>query len=580
MDDGIWIVFFAGMARFYNHHSREKRPETMQKAATKPAYGIGIDTGGTYTDAVLFDLSSQNVVRSAKRPTVHHNLQQGIVDVLDEIISDREAQQVRKIAFSTTLATNAIVEGRGANVGLIVIGPVKPFEAPVVSTCYVDGGHNHMGREVKPLDIERIVDAVAGMKSHVAAYAIAGAMSIENPAHEQVAAKAVELTDPQPVFCSHAISTRAGIRERAATAVLHARLRPVIQAFVDHSEQLLKHRHINAQAQIIHGDATAIDLHQAALSAASTVASGPAATAYFGAKSAAAKTALVVDVGGTTTDITLIKDGRPLISSGGSLIDRWPTHVDAVDMHTVGIGGDSLATVNRLGALTVGPRRVQPLCMANGIPDPADWIGAGSRNRWLLGTDGRCEGTAPTDSILRHLKSRGGGSPADVMDGLGMSDLGLDRLLDDLTFNDQVRQIGFTPTDALHVLGKLQIGDAQRSISAAKVLAKLQHQPPETFCRQVVDLTQQKIADTIVGYVYQQQTGKPMGNLAGTNTNDALLSFSFKLGVPIVGIGAAASAILPDVARRLQTQLILPPHFEVGNALGAILIALQPEKPV
>jgi hypothetical protein len=71
-----------------------------------------------------------------------------------------------------------------------------------------------------------------------------------------------------------------------------------------------------------------------------------------------------------------------------------------------------------------------------------------------------------------------------------------------------------------------------------------------------------------------------MGNLTGTTTNDALLSFSFKLNVPIVGIGAAASAILPDVARRLQTQLILPPHFEVGNALGAILIALQPEKPV
>ncbi|BBO92470.1 hydantoinase/oxoprolinase N-terminal domain-containing protein [Desulfosarcina ovata] len=572
-DIRIRIVFFVGMPPLTTV-TGEERPETMQTATLKPAYGIGIDTGGTYTDAVLFDLSRRAVVRSAKRPTVHHDLRQGIIDVLDDIVSGQETEQIRTIAFSTTLATNAIVEGRGADVGLIVIGQVKPFEAPVVSTCYVDGGHDHMGREVKPLDIERIVDAVAGMKSHVTGYAIAGAMSIENPAHEQVAAKAVELTDPQPVFCSHAISSRAGIRERAATAVLHARLRPVIQAFVDHAEQLLEHRHISAEIRMIHGDATAIDLRQAALRAASTVASGPAATAYFGAKSSVAKTALVVDVGGTTTDITLIKDGRPLISCDGSLIDRWRTHVDAVDMHTVGIGGDSLVAVNRSGGITVGPRRVQPLCMANGIPDPADWIGADDRNRWILATDRRQNEAAPTDPILTYLKPRGA-TPADVMDGLGMSDLGLDRRLEALTFNHQAREIGFTPTDALHALGKLHIGDKARSISGAAVLAGLDNQPLETFCRRVIDLTQQKIADTIIGYVYHQQTGKPMSNLTGTNQKEALLSFSFKLGVPIVGIGAAAREILPDVARRLQTQLILPPHFEVGNALGAILIARQ-----
>ncbi|BBO83658.1 hypothetical protein DSCO28_42240 [Desulfosarcina ovata subsp. sediminis] len=132
----------------------------MQKFSSQPIYGIGIDTGGTYTDAVLVDLRSHAVLGVGKRPTMHHNLGQGIVDVLNDILSAKNTGCIKTIAFSTTLATNASAEGRGAKVGLMVIGQVKPFDAPVVSVHYLDGGHDHLGREVNALSIERIVDTV------------------------------------------------------------------------------------------------------------------------------------------------------------------------------------------------------------------------------------------------------------------------------------------------------------------------------------------------------------------------------------------------------------------------------------
>ena len=551
----------------------------MKLSSSDTVYGIGIDTGGTYTDAVLFDLRKHQVINVSKRPTLHHCLELSIVQALEDIFPDGKAEAVRKIAFSTTLATNAIAEGRTSRVGLIVIGRVKPFEAPVVSIRYVEGGHDYLGREVTPLNVEQIVDAVNDFKGHVDAYAIAASLSIENQTHEQVAAKAIELVDGKPVVCSSDISPKTGIRERAATAALHASLMPVIQEFVTQVKQLKKNRFLTADMRIIRGDATADNLSQAVSRAASTVASGPAATAYFGAKATAAKLAMVVDIGGTTTDITFIKNGKPVLSSEGSLIDRWQTHVDAVDMHTVGIGGDSLVQLNRSGQLTVGPMRVQPLAMAQGIPDPANWIGAENRSRWIVGVDSNEQDQIFfMDPVTAHLLRENGATPADLIAQLGMSDFGLDRRLEDLAFNSQISAVGFTPTDALHVLGKSQLGDAAASIAGARILADLRGETIEAFSKVVLEATHQKIADAILMYAFAKQTGKSMDAFSILKQDVPLFSCSFKLEVPIVGIGAAARHLLPEVADRLHTQAIFPSHFEVGNALGAIMIALTGER--
>jgi N-methylhydantoinase A/oxoprolinase/acetone carboxylase beta subunit len=391
-----------------------------------------------------------------------------------------------------------------------------------------------------------------------------------------VAVKAIELVDKKPVVCSSDVSFKSGIRERAATAILHAGLMPVIQEFVTRVNQLKKERFLTADMRIIRGDATATDHKKAAERAAGTVASGPAATAYFGAKSTAAKLAMVVDIGGTTTDITFIKDGKPVISTEGSLIDRWQTHIDAVDMHTVGIGGDSLVQLNRSGQLSVGPFRVQPLAMARGIPDPAGWIGADHRSRWIANVgSNEQDPSVSVDPVSKHLRREKGATPADLIAKLGMSDFGLDRRLADLAFRNQISAVGFTPTDALHVLGKSQLGEAAASIAGARILADLRGETMEAFSKAVLEATQKKIADAILGYAFLKQTGKSMEAFSNLDRGVTLFSSSFKLEVPIVGIGAAARHLLPEVAERLHTRAIFPSHFEVGNALGAIMIALN-----
>ena len=551
----------------------------MKMRSIDKVYGIGIDTGGTYTDAVLLDLRGNQVIRASKRPTIHHCLEMSILQALEDIYPVDKSEAVRQIAFSTTLATNAIAEGRISRVGLIVIGRVKPFDAPVLSVRYVEGGHDHLGKEVTPLNVEQIVDAVDGFKGHVDAYAIAASLSIENPTHEQVAAKAIELLDRKPVVCSSSVSSKAGIRERAATAVLHASLMPVIQGFVTQVNQLKEDRFLTTDMRIIRGDAKADNLTQAVARAACTVASGPAATAYFGAKSAAAKLAMVVDIGGTTTDITFIQNGKPVISNEGSLIDRWQTHIDAVDIHTVGIGGDSIVRLSRSGQLTTGPSRVKPLAMVQGIPDPASWIGEENRSRWIISANSNEQVQMDAlDPVSAHLLREGGATPADLIAQLGISDFGLERRLEDLAFKNQVSAAGFTPTDALHVLGKSQLGDAAASIAGARILADLRGETIEVFSKTVLEMTQKKIADAILGYAFNRQTGKSMGAFSTVDQGVPLFSCSFKLEVPIVGVGAAARHLLPGVADRLHTRAIFPSHFEVGNALGAIMIARNGER--
>jgi len=514
-------------------------------------YGIGIDTGGTYTDAVLIELGTRRVLNTGKRPTTHYDLRTGISRVLADVTAGIETSAIRRIAFSTTLATNAIVEGKGAAVGLIVIGPVKPFDLPVVSVRFVEGGHDHRGEEIRPVHIESLVDAIRDWKGQMDAYAVASAMSFENPAHELVAEKAIELIDPKPIFCSHRISRRSGIQERSATAVLHARLMPVVERFIGGLNQIAAKERISAEMVMIGGDAKAIDLEEAVIRAANTVGSGPAATAWFGAVSTAARRALAVDVGGTTTDIALIENGRPLISNDGSRIGKWRTHIDAVAVDTAGIGGDSLVRIDRSGTIRVGPGRVQPLATADAAANPARWLGTENRCKCLMAEEATAEPEAAGNDLLRYLRAHGPASPAELMETLRVSDVTLERRAAELVFRKSVTEFGFTPTDALHVLERVSIGDAARSAAGAQVLASIRGQSAAEFCEDVLHETRAIIRTAILGAAFRKQTGKGLANITRRDVADPWVSVSFALNIPIIGIGAAARELLPEVAEFL-----------------------------
>ncbi|WP_320172470.1 hydantoinase/oxoprolinase family protein [Maridesulfovibrio sp.] len=537
-------------------------------------YAIGIDTGGTYTDTVVLNCADSSVVATAKSPTTHHDLSLGLASSLDKAMQESgvKPEDVKLVSVSTTLATNAVVEDKGARVGLFMIGAPRALKLPVVTVRFVDGGHKITGAEDDPLNIEALVDGINDMRGHVDAYAVCGAMSIKNPAHEQIAAKAISLTDPKPVFCSHTISTRAGQKERAATAVLNARLMPVMAEFLAGVGKTLDDRGLGGSVVVVRGNATPMSMEDAVQRAADTFASGPASTAYYGSIYSPEKDALIVDVGGTTTDVTLIRDGKPTINDDGSIIGECETHVEAVEMFTVGVGGDSFSRINRSGRLEVGPARVIPLCMAGEIPAPSGWIGKGHDSHLIK--IGPSSASCDEDSVLEFLTENGPSTFSRIMKQLDMGEIRLGGHLSALVREQVVEEAGFTPTDALHVLGELSIGDARVSVEAAEVLGKEFGLDAEGFARKVLAETRLKIENAMLEHIVRKEIGGNMAGIIAGRSASPLVSFEASLNLPIVGIGAAAGKLLPEVAEKLHTVAVFPEHHEVGNALGAVKMAL------
>lgn len=660
-------------------------------------YVMGVDTGGTCTDAVLVDAATRRVVASAKRPTTHHDLGRGMAGAMAAALaaSGLPASAVDLVSVSTTLATNAVVEGQGAEVGLFIIGYAGRITVPCAAMDAIPGGHKLDGSEEEPLALNRLVDSIRLMQDRVDAYAVCGMMSFVNPAHELVAERAIGMVDPKPVFCSHLASSRAGMKERAATAVLNARLLPVMRRFLDGVRMALDGLGIVAPVVVVRGDATAMPMQEALRNASATVASGPAAMAGYGAAHAAGKLpgegtgslpdengnagpadaigasgdatsratarnvpsgtspdtsphlsagtdtpappdALIVDVGGTTTDVTLLRRGRPVIQADGMVVGDWETHVEAVEMFTVGVGGDSLVRPEADGTLSVGPLRVVPLCMAGPLPDPAQWLHAGGRARCIcpVRREGACDDKAGPDpsapsgpstpsgdaaerAVLDHLNAHGPTPAGDLLRTLRLPESTLERAIDRLVRQRTVQVAGFTPTDALHALGLLDLsdvpdlpsgaGNTAAALAGARALAALLppvagdesaredagagaetaapsatipnalHTPPNTpqdAARAVLAAASQRIEDAVVQHVARREVGGNFAAYLAQRHRHALLRVNVALGVPMVGIGAASRHLLPAVARALSTTVTFPGRYDVGNALGAALLAL------
>ena len=535
-------------------------------------YIIGIDTGGTYTDAVLLESTTGRVFATAKEPTTHHRLSIGTGRVLQALFTgtDISPEQILSVAVSSTLATNSVVENKGARVALLVIGYVKHFRLPVKAVIFIKGGHTITGAEEEPLDLEYLVDIVGGLKNEVDAYGVCAAMSIENPTHELVTEKAISLIDPKPVFCSHRISRQAGMQERAATAGLHAKLMPIMQDYVAGVREAMTEQHLLCPMAIIAGNGTIVSSTEAVAQAGLTVASGPACTAFFGSLQSSEDN-LVIDVGGTTTDIAMIENGNPLLSEDGCTIGDWKTHIEAVDMFTGGIGGDSLVMVDNEGAVSIGPVRVMPLAMASDFPELEEWLGSSGKSRCIRPVTG-LQPASDQSQVLQFLLAHGPATPHQLRQATGLSGIPLDSQLEDLSRKQVIIETGFTPTDALHVMGRLHLGERRRSLAGATLLGRLIGLGPDEFCNLVIERTEEKIENLVLEYIFNRFWGKTLTNFISTRNSHPILQVGFSLRIPLIGIGAAARFFLPGVAERLSTTVTFPENYAVGNAIGAAMI--------
>ncbi len=319
------------------------------------AHLLGIDTGGTYTDAVLLDEEGDRIVARAKSLTTRPDLALGIGAAIDAVMDESgvATSDVSMVSLSTTLATNALVEGNGGRVALIFIGfdESELLKADLSDALNGDpaviikGGHSHAGFEIAPLDIEAIQVALESFSSPVTGVAIASRFATRNPSHEIQARDLVRKILNVPVTCSHELSQSLGGPKRALTAVLNARLIGLIDGLITATERHIATRGIDARLMVVRGDGALISADLARERPIETILSGPAASIAGAQWLTGAKDALVSDIGGTTTDICVLKNGLPKIDPQGAKVGKYRTMVEAVAMRTFGLGGDSEVTI-------------------------------------------------------------------------------------------------------------------------------------------------------------------------------------------------------------------------------------------
>ena len=308
-------------------------------------YILGIDTGGTYTDGVLLDAASQAVCAKTKARTTNQDYAIGIRGCPEALrIPDYSA--VELVCISTTLATNAVVEGRSGRVALLTMGGHIEQALPCAWQRQLRGRLNIKGIELEPLD-EAEVRAVAAeiAAGDFDAAAISGFASVRNPAHEQRVRALVQETAGLPVVCAHELSSALGFYERTVTAALNAGLLGYIRALCDAVERVIRSCGITAPVMIGKGDGSMMDADYACLRPIETILSGPAASISGGLFLSGRQDAVIADIGGTTTDIACARDGHVALSEHGACVGGWRTQVRAAEISTSGLGGDSHITL-------------------------------------------------------------------------------------------------------------------------------------------------------------------------------------------------------------------------------------------
>jgi N-methylhydantoinase A/oxoprolinase/acetone carboxylase beta subunit len=575
---------------------------------------LGIDTGGTYTDGVLLEYEKRRVLDSHKSLTTKRDFAIGIENVI-KAIQIEEPSAIKMVSISTTLATNAIAEGKGKRVALLLIGydpelinafgMEQRFATPHFH--FFDGGHDLYGREQRELDLAAILAKVTQIKDQVDAIAVSSYFSPLNPEHENRVYRAISRICDLPVVLGHQLSTKLGSVERATTAALNASLLAVLQDFVIAVRRAMEHRQIEAPLMVVRGDGTLMSDEFAATTPVETVHSGPAASAIGGRFLSGLDDALVVDVGGTTTDIALIEAGQVTVSEEGATVSDYKTSVKAANLLSIALGGDSHITWGRDRQILVGPERVTPLAylasqhprvggqlealtMRAGSQAPPDWL-----EYWLLLRE-------PQESLLRTARERelvdllrdGPRQVPEILKHLGVlhaAQVGVR----DLVRQEVVGKAGLTATDLMHIEGRYDIWDVDASANGWKVFCQFQFGNPDELRLQVWEQMSETIIHAIVTFLSGRplELGDRQRTLEGTDDDIGRWFFynslyrvhphletSIRLRQPIIGIGAPAGIFLPEVARRLHTELILPEHHQVANAVGAIAGSVMVEEEI
>jgi len=356
---------------------------------------IGLDVGGTHTDAVL--LGKAGLVRETKVYTDPADLFQTVLTCLDAITADLAARNIERIVLSTTLTTNAVVERKLPPVGMIVSGGpgIDPLQHQT-NPCFhpVAGSIDHRGREVAPLDREQIRSAAETLeKNGVRHVGVVGKFSVRNPNHEFQIFEQIRDRFAR-VFMGHQVSGSLNFARRIATTYLNAAVYPTHRKFFDAVRRSLREKGLAVPLYILKADGGTVSLPASMDFPGQTTLSGPAASVMGSIGFAPRdRDAMVLDIGGTTTDMAVIRNRIPLLHPIGIRLGGFRTLIRSLETRSIGIGGDSAVRVID-GRIVIGPDRQGPaMAFGGSTATPTDALVTlglmeeGDRQRALAGID-------------------------------------------------------------------------------------------------------------------------------------------------------------------------------------------------
>ena len=559
---------------------------------------LGIDTGGTFTDGVLFDPHIKVVLKSTKVLTTHHDLTICISQIVEHLVPE-DPSIISFVSLSTTLATNAIAEGKRKTVALLLLGYdpelVRQFKFQqqfgTNHYFFIQGRHDLNGIEQIPLDQAEIKRITSKILEKVDAFAVSSYAGPANSSHEKRAAEIISALTPLPVVQAHHLSSELDSIRRATTASLNASLLSNLQDLLDAVQEMLAQRGVKCPLMMVRGDGSIVKDSFARQRPVEMIHSGPATSAIGGQYLTGTDTALVIDIGGTTTDITLVDRGKVQIQEDAATVGSYRTCVKTIKARSFGLGGDSLVAFDHWQNLSVGPERVVPISRfcsqyAEIKQDLFDRLKQKQKlnysdelEYWILRREPKRPVADKTVGAIIELLRHKPQYLWDLKKRVGPIAPILIRELIDLEIIDRA---GLTPTDLLHVTGEFSPWDREAAELVIEIAARNWGENTTAFIQRV----RKAITHRIVAEITQFLSDKSLSESGfrrhnqqldrwlyeeSLNGQDPYLGCSIFLKVPIVGVGASARAFLQPVADALKTSIVFPENYEVANAVGAVV---------
>ncbi len=578
---------------------------------------IGIDTGGTCTDAVILDLDTKEILAEAKTLTTKHNLEIGIGKALD-LLPAEMLKKAQMLSLSTTLATNACVENKGSRAKLLVIGTtpelitrieaaLKGYGVDDISQIVaLDARAENMFPDPYDPDWDELEAKCPELFCDCESVGIVQTFPRANGGRFELTAIRVlkkKLTIPMTI--AYDVCTETDFLKICASTMLNARLIPLITEFIGAVHNVMDRHGLDIPLTIVRSDGTLMSEEMARIYPVETLLCGPASSIIGALKLTDEKDAIVVDMGGTTTDLAIVRDGEPLTAQTGIHIGQYKTSMRGLNARALFLGGDTEVQFKD-DRLVLGTNKIVPISIlaeqySSVLPALKAFVPEKFRHTRNIHEFYVLQKEITNYSEYTEYERRAceilAGGPLMVRDFAAK--LGEDIYTMKVSRLEQegiIIRSGITPTDMMVLCGDLKLYDSAAALEMAKYASFITGLPLEDIPGKVYSLVIERLYKSIGYYVLQQQypenemfrNQQKAEPLLDILYKQALISafnpkayselpaqLMLKTEMAVIGVGAPTYLFAPKVAEMLGTKAILPEHAYIANAVGAAACNLK-----